>query len=68
MALLDHFFFEGNVKSESYLQMLKNNVIPQLEEHSNYQSMIWQQDGVPPHYGQAVRNYLDETFAEWIGR
>ena len=30
--------------------------------------MIWQQDGAPPHYGQAVRDYLDDTFLEWIGR
>ncbi len=62
------YFFEGNVTSESYLQMLKNNIIPELEEHSNFQTMIWQQDGAPAHYGQVVRNYLDDTFSQWIGR
>ncbi|CAF1432800.1 unnamed protein product, partial [Rotaria sordida] len=30
--------------------------------------MIWQQDGAPPHYGQIVRDYLDDTFLQWIGR
>ena len=30
--------------------------------------MIWQQDGAPPHYGQAVREYLDDTFDQWIRR
>ncbi|CAF3410470.1 unnamed protein product [Rotaria sp. Silwood1] len=48
--------------------MLKDNIIPQLEEHPNFQTMIWQQDGAPPHYGQVVRNYLDDTFLQWIGR
>ncbi|CAF4396775.1 unnamed protein product, partial [Rotaria magnacalcarata] len=48
--------------------MLKDNIIPQLEEHSSFQTMIWQQDGAPPHYGQIVRDYLDDTFLHWIGR
>ncbi len=47
--------------------MLKNNIIPELEEHSNFQTMVWQQDGAPPH-GQVVREYLDNTFTQWIGR
>ncbi|CAF4230737.1 unnamed protein product, partial [Rotaria sordida] len=62
------FFFEDNVTSQTYLQMLKNHIIPQLEEQPTFQTMIWQQDGAPPHYGQAVRDYLDDTFSEWIGR
>ena len=33
-----------------------------------FQTMIWQQDGAPPHYGRNVREYLDEMFPEWIGR
>ncbi|CAF2134202.1 unnamed protein product, partial [Rotaria magnacalcarata] len=45
-----------------------DNIIPQLEEHSSFQTMIWQQDGAPPHYGQIVRDYLDDTFLHWIGR
>ncbi|CAF0981669.1 unnamed protein product [Rotaria sp. Silwood1] len=58
------FFFEDNVTSETYLHMLKDNIIPQLEDHPNFQTMIWQQDGAPPHYGQVVRNYLDDTFLQ----
>ena len=23
--------------------------------------MIWQQNGAPPHYGQIVRDYIDDT-------
>ena len=48
--------------------MLKDSIIPQLQEESNFQTMIWQQDGAPPHYGRIVRDYLDETFVDWIGR
>lgn len=48
--------------------MLKNNIIPELEQHSNFRTMIWQQDGASPHYGQAVREYLNNIFAQWIGR
>lgn len=62
------YFFEGNLTSESYLQMVKNNIIPELEDHSNFQTMICQQDGAPAHYGQVVRNYLDDTFSQWISR
>jgi hypothetical protein len=67
MVLLDHFVFENTVTSDNYLQMLQNNIIPELEAHPNFERMIWQQDGAPPHYGQHVREYLDDTFAQWIG-
>ena len=30
--------------------------------------MIRQQDGAPLHYDQIVRDYLDDTFLQWIGR
>ncbi|CAF3776126.1 unnamed protein product [Rotaria sp. Silwood1] len=43
-------------------------MIPQLEKHSSFESMIWQQDGAPPHYGLVVREYLNDTFSHWIGR
>jgi len=62
------FFFEGNVTSEKYFRMLNDSIIPQLEAHSDFRTMIWQQDGAPPHYGQIVRDYLDDTFVQWIGR
>jgi hypothetical protein len=62
------FFFEGNVTSKNYLQMLEDNIVPQLQEHSAFPKMIWQQDGAAPHYGKIVRDYLDDTFVRWIGR
>jgi uncharacterized protein YpiB (UPF0302 family) len=34
------FFFEGIVTSENYLQMLEDNIIPQLQEHSALSTLI----------------------------
>ncbi|CAF4199903.1 unnamed protein product, partial [Rotaria magnacalcarata] len=58
----------SNVTSQTYLQMLKDHIIPQLEEHSAFQIMIWQQDDAPLHCGKIVRDSLDDTFLNWIGR
>jgi hypothetical protein len=38
------FLFEDNVTSEKYRQMLKDNIISQLQEHPVFQTMIWQHD------------------------
>ena len=64
-----HFLFEHTVTSEKYIQMLQNKIIPELEEHPNFHTkIIWQHNnGAPLHYGQHVRDYLDNTFAQWIG-
>jgi len=69
------FYKEKKTIYDSKRNGLANNtccvlirIIPQLQEHSAFQTMIWQQDGAPPHYGQIVRDYLDDTFLQWIGR
>ncbi|GBM43010.1 hypothetical protein AVEN_88610-1 [Araneus ventricosus] len=44
--------------------MLQLYAIPQFPE-----GVTFQQDGVPPHYGNIVREFLDTTFPQlWIGR
>ncbi|CAF4941144.1 unnamed protein product [Rotaria sp. Silwood1] len=30
--------------------------------------LFLKQDGAPPHYGEIVRDYLDDIFVDWIGR
>jgi len=47
---------------------LKDVIVPQLQANPNFRTMIWQQDGAPPRYGQVVRDFLDDTFTQWIGR
>ena len=50
-------------------KMLKNQIIPQLQQLTNLNDFYFQQDGAPPHYSRGVREYLDEKFLSvWIGR
>ncbi|CAF3041428.1 unnamed protein product [Rotaria sp. Silwood2] len=48
--------------------MLKDTIVPYLQAHPAFQTMIWQQGGAPPHYGQVVRYLLDDTFLDWFDR
>ena len=68
-GVLGPIFFDGTVTGEKYLEILKNQVVPQLQQQPNSHDLYFQQDGAPPHYSRAVREYLDEVFPEkWIGR
>ena len=62
-------FFEGTVSGEKYLEKLKTAIAPALKERPDFSSLYFQQDGAPPHFATAVRNFLDEMFPDkWIGR
>ena len=41
-----------------------------IEQDYRYhaENLIFQQDGTPLHYATPVRQFLNETFQEWIGR
>jgi hypothetical protein len=61
------FFSEKTISSDIYLNILREFVVPQLE--SLQPTIIYQQDGAPPFWGQAFRQFLSETFPNrWIGR
>ena len=66
------YFFEGNVTGEAYLNMLRDYFVPGLRntyEQAEFDTCYFQQDGAPPHYTLAVRNYLEEQFqGRVIGR
>ena len=62
------YFFDDNITSVVYLDMLKKCFVPALSRNTK-RNCIFQQDGAPAHYGTIVRNYLDATFPNrWIGR
>lgn len=68
-ALLGPFVFARNVDGNSYLEVLNNNIIPQLIElfdnqfqDGHFQRLWWAQDGAPAHQLIAVRNRLLEVF------
>lgn len=69
--IIGPFFINGNLTAEKYLQLLRENIVPQIIHlFPNNNNQVWfQQDGAPPHYGREVRNYLNDTFPQkWIGR
>jgi hypothetical protein len=69
-GIVGPYFFDGTVTGESCLEMLREVVLPELQNrplHDNTE-IIWQQDGAPPHYSLRVREFLSNSFLEWIGR
>jgi hypothetical protein len=63
------FFFEGTVTGPMYLNMLWASILPAIHHHYGNLPVYFQQDGVPPHYHQNVRSYLDETLpGQWVGQ
>lgn len=61
---LKPFFFPSTVTGASYLDMLQNHVIPQLQRKRKMSSVIFQHDGAPPHFSSGVRSFLSEKFPE----
>lgn len=63
------FFFDENVKSVNYLEMLQRDLWPAMEASGMSDELIFMQDGAPPHWGLQVRQWLNETLPErWMGR
>lgn len=61
------FFAELSITGNIYLDMLQHFVIPQLNDLQP--RVIFQQDGAPPHWALAVRDFLNEVYpGRWIGR
>ena len=64
-GIVGPYFYEGTVTSESYLEMLRGWLWPQIQDRN----FILQQDGATPHYARIVRSFLDDHFpSAWIGR
>ena len=69
-GLVGPYFFEGangkteTVKTENYLKMLRQKVVPVLKRRGTYESCVYQQDGAPPHCSGEAMQWLKETFGE----
>lgn len=63
-------FFDRTVTGVNYLEALQRQVVPELQNGPlDFGTLLFQQDGAPPHYATIVREYLNSTFPErWIGR
>jgi len=64
---MGHFSSEATVTGDTYLEMLRNWLMPQLRKES--EDFVFQQDGSTPHFQTAVRTHLTEQLTNrWIGR
>jgi hypothetical protein len=62
------FFFDQTITSERYLEMLQQSFYASLTRREK-QTMIFMQDGAPPHWGLTVRAWLNDKFQQrWMGR
>jgi transposase len=66
--VLGPFFFDNHVTGATYLTMLRDQVMPQLERLDEGLPEWFQQDGAPAHFATVVRDWLNDTFSNWIGR
>jgi hypothetical protein len=54
---------------KNFKSHLREVVLPDLENSPLYNTeTIWQQGGAPPHYSLRVREFLNNSFPELIGR
>jgi hypothetical protein len=59
---------DRTMNGEEYLEILNSTVIPLMKDRRN-RSLIYQQDGAPAHFSNAVRGALNaELPNRWIGR
>ena len=67
-TLIGPHFFQGNVTSQAYLDMINTVVIPELHRlygqgrHGSVPRVWWCQDGAPAHRAVRVRDRLQEAF------
>jgi hypothetical protein len=60
------YFAESTVTKATYLDTIQQFVVPQVEDLQP--TVIFQQDGAPPHWGRIVRDCLDTIFPNsWLG-
>ena len=53
---------ENTVTEGTYLDMLEQFLEPQLRQDGILGTVVYQQDGAPPHFALPVREYLTRTF------
>jgi hypothetical protein len=62
-------FVDGSINGGSYLALLQQEFLPKAEALQNFHSLIFMQDGAPPHWATAVREWLSVALpGRWMGR
>ena len=54
---------------QNTVSMLQEFFIPEVRNMKKMRSIVFHQDGAPPHFAADVRRFLDKTFpGRWIGK
>nr|QLJ84872.1 transposase-like protein [Dichotomius schiffleri] len=70
-SLIGPYRLPDRLDGPGYLRFLQESLLELLEDVplNLRQNMFFMHDGAPPHFARAVREYLNEQFADrWIGR
>ncbi len=68
-SVIGPVFVDGTINGNSYLTLLQNEFLPKAQQLPNFHSLVFMQDGAPPHWATAVRNWLSDTLpGRWMGR
>lgn len=68
-GIIGPFFFDVNIGSAEYLQMLTEKFWPEVQRRRLKKRLLFMQDGAPPHWGLQVRSWLNEHLPQrWMGR
>ena len=66
-VVLGPFFFDGNVTGAKYLELLNNEVFPELVsafgnqfDNGHFTRLWWAQDGAPPHTAVDISTWMTE--------
>ena len=59
---LPPYFFEGNVTSDLYGELILKHVIPQLKRKRKFSATVYQQDGAPAHTSHHSMEILSHHF------
>lgn len=67
--LIGPFFIEGRMDSLRYIELLKNDFIPELRRRGIHERSHLQQDGAPSHTAHIIRTFLNDNFPNrWVGK
>lgn len=64
--VIEPFFMDDTLNGDRYLSMLKTHVLPILRRKRKLSSIIFQQDGAPPHIKNNVKQFLNDTFSHRV--
>lgn len=65
-GIIGPYIFQNNVTGQSYTTLMKEKIIPQLQENNLLENTWWMQDGAPPHRVSTALEVLNEHFNDRV--